>query len=318
VIVTVTPNPALDVTYRVAALRAGEVHRVHEVLVRAGGKGINVARVLQQLGEPCAAVGLGGGPDGRRLVAELRAAGLDVDFREELPDVRRTLVVHADGGVTSFWEPGREPVDPARTAQALLDAVRARLRTARALTVSGSLPPRVAPELPARIARLCAEHQVPAVLDLDGDPLRAAVAAGGAVLMPNTDELETLTGERPQTPAEAAALAAHLLRGDTRRSPAGVVVTLGEQGAVAVTAAGAAAARPIERVSGNTTGAGDAACAAVARALALAGSLHAVNLRALVADAVAVSAAAVLRPIAGEIDLEAARRWRDEITVEDL
>jgi 1-phosphofructokinase family hexose kinase len=318
VIVTVTPNPALDVTYRVAALRVGEVHRVRDVLVRAGGKGINVARVLQQLGEPCAAVGLAGGPDGRRLVAELRDAGLDVDFGEELPDVRRTLVVHADGGVTSFWEPGREPLDPVRTAQALLDAVRARLGTARAVAVSGSLPPRVDPELPARIARLCAERQVPAVLDLDGEPLHAAVASEGAVLMPNVDELETLTGARPQTPAEAAALAADLLHGGTRGRLAGVVVTLGRQGAVVVTTTGAVAARPVECISGNPTGAGDAACAAVARGLAMAGSLHAVNLRDLVADTVAVSAAAVLRGVAGEIDVEAARSWRGQVQVEDL
>jgi 1-phosphofructokinase family hexose kinase len=318
VIVTVTPNPALDVTYRIPALRGGQVHRVRDVLVRAGGKGINVARVLQQLGEPCAAVGLAGGPDGRRLVAELRDAGLDADFCEELPDVRRTLVVHADDDVTSFWEPGREPLDPVRAAQALLKGVRSRLRTARAVTVSGSLPPRVDPELPARIARLCAERRVPAVLDLDGEPLRAAVAAADAVLIPNVDELETLTGERAQTRGDAAALAARLIRSGTSPSPAGVVVTLGDQGAVAVTSAGAAAARPCEVVRGNTTGAGDAACAAVARALARAGSLRAVNLRALVADAVAVSAAAVLRPVAGEIDVDAARRWRDVMLVEDL
>ena len=99
-IIAVTPNPALDVTYRIPALRAGEVHRVRDVLVRAGGKGINVARVLRQLGEPCAALGLGGGPDGGRLVAELRSGGFDVDLCEELPDVRRTLVVHADSAVT--------------------------------------------------------------------------------------------------------------------------------------------------------------------------------------------------------------------------
>jgi 1-phosphofructokinase family hexose kinase len=317
-IVTVTPNPALDVTYRVPSLRAGEIHRVRDVLVRAGGKGVNVARVLRQLGEPCVAVGLGGGPDGRRLVAELRATGVDVDFREELPDVRRTLVVHADGGVTSFWEPGREPLDPVGAGQVLLDAVRTRLATAGAVTVSGSLPPGVDPELPARIAFLSAERQVPVVLDLDGEPLHAALAAADAVLMPNIDELEALTGERAQTPKDAAALAAHLLRGRAGPSPAGVVVTLGEQGAVAVTAAGAAAARPPERVRGNTTGAGDAACAAVARALATAGSLPAVNLRAVVADAVAVSAAAVLRPVAGEIDVAAACRWRGQILVEDL
>ena len=124
--------------------------------------------------------------------------------------------------------------------------------------------------------------------------------------------------ERAQTREEAASLAAGLLRSGTRPGPAGVVVTLGRQGAVAVTAAGAAAARPLQHISGNPTGAGDAACAAVARALALAGSLQALNLRALVTDVVAVSAAAVLRPVAGEIDVEAARRWRDDIPVEDL
>lgn len=317
-IIAVTPNPALDVTYRIPALRAGEVHRVRDVLVRAGGKGINVARVLRQLGEPCAALGLGGGPDGGRLVAELRSGGFDVDLCEELPDVRRTLVVHADSGITSFWEPGCQPVDPLRAAQALLDAVQVRLRTARAVTVNGSLPPGVDPELPARIARLCAERQVPAVLDLDGEALQAAAEAEGAVLMPNLDELESLTGERPQTPGEAAVLAAHLVRGGSGRSPAAVIVTLGEQGAVAVAAGGSIAARPVEHVSGNTTGAGDAACAAVARVLANAGSVRAVDLRALVAEAVAVSAAAVLCPVAGEIDVAAARRWRDEIAVEEL
>jgi fructose-1-phosphate kinase PfkB-like protein len=136
--------------------------------------------------------------------------------------------------------------------------------------------------------------------------------------MPNADEVEALAGARPETPRDAAALGGLLVRRGCERAPAGVVVTLGEQGAVAVTASGAVAARPVEPVSGNTTGAGDAACAAVARALATAGSVDAVDLHALVADAVAVSAAAVLRPVAGEIDMDAARRWRGEIRVEEL
>ena len=72
-IVTVTPNPAVDVTYGLDALRPGQVHRVRTVTTRAGGKGVNVARVLARLGSPCAAVGLGSGPDADAVVAELDA-----------------------------------------------------------------------------------------------------------------------------------------------------------------------------------------------------------------------------------------------------
>ena len=72
VIVTVTPNPAVDVTYGLDALRPGQVHRVRTVTTRAGGKGVNVARVLVRLGSRCAAVGLGSGPDADAVVAEIR------------------------------------------------------------------------------------------------------------------------------------------------------------------------------------------------------------------------------------------------------
>ncbi|MCD0448030.1 hexose kinase [Actinocorallia sp. API 0066] len=314
-VLAVTPNPALDVTYRVPQLVPGRVHRVAEMAVRAGGKGVNVARVLHRLGAPCAVLGLGGGPGGARLAAELEADGLDVRLVDALPDVRRTVVVHgADGVTTSLWEPGPPPHDAAKAERLLLDSVLTGLPDSGAVTVSGSLPVGVDPELPLRVAALCAEHDVPVVLDLDGAPLRAAATAGGAVLMPNEDELAALTGERPDTPADAARLATALLH----TGPTAVVVaTLGARGIVAVGRAGAVHARLPSPVQGNPTGAGDAACAAVARALARAGSAAALDLRRMAVDAVAVSAASVLRPVAGDLDLAAYRRLTTEIVVED-
>ncbi|WP_331272912.1 1-phosphofructokinase family hexose kinase [Motilibacter deserti] len=316
-ILTVTANPALDVTYRLPALAPGRVHRVREVLVRAGGKGVNVARVLRQLGEPVVATGLGGGPDGARLVEELRAEGVEADFLDELPDVRRTLVVSGeDGVVTSLWEPGRAAHDPGRAADRLVDAVAARLAAARAVTVSGSLPPGVDAALPARIARAGAARGVPVVLDLDGAALVEAARVEGCVLMPNLDELEVLAGARPQSAAEAADAVREVVARPS--GPAAVVATLGEQGVVVATRRRAVHARPVETLAGNPTGAGDAACAAVARALAAAGSAAALELRPLAADVVAVSAAAVLRPVAGEVDVAAADRWRPLVPVEEL
>lgn len=320
-ILTVTPNPALDVTYAVPRLVPGQVHRVRSTTTRAGGKGVNVARVLAALGVPNRVLGLSGGPNGARLVDELESAGLDVAMVDALPDVRRTVVVHGDDAtVTSLWEAGPPPRDPRAAAQALLSSVTDRLVGSHAVTVSGSLPVGVDVGLPARIARACAEADVPAVLDLDGDALRAAADQGGAVLVPNEDELEALTGERGSTVQDVAALVRPLVGPPMRGRPTAlsVVVTLGPRGLVAVTPNGSVHARLPVAVVGNPTGAGDAACAAVARCLSAVGSVARVQVERLAAEAVATSAATVLCPVAGQIDVAAYQRWLPSVIVEQL
>jgi tagatose 6-phosphate kinase len=321
VILTVTPNPALDVTYAVPRLVPGEVHRVRSAITRAGGKGVNVARVLAALGVPNRVLGLSGGPNGARLVDELESAGLDVAMVDALPDVRRTVVVHGDDAiVTSLWEAGPPPRDPRAAAQALLSSVTEGLVGSNAVTVSGSLPVGVDVGLPARLARACAEADVPAVLDLDGDALRAAADQGGAVLVPNEDELEALTGERVATVQDVAGLVRPLVGPPVRGRPSalGVVVTLGPRGLVAVMPHGSVHARLPVAVVGNPTGAGDAACAAVARCLSAAGSAARIQVERLAAEAVATAAAAVLCPVAGQIDVAAYQRWLPSVIVEQL
>lgn len=314
-IVTVTANPAIDVTYAVGVLRRGQVQRVTEVVERAGGKGVNVARVLRSLGEDVVATGLSGGPGGAVLAEGLAADGLPGELVEALPDLRRTLVVHeADGTTTSFWEPGRPPADPTAAADALADRLEARLADARAVAVSGSLPPGVDPGLPARLAAMAAERGVPALVDVDGAALRTAAAGGHAVLAPNLDELARLTGADRYTSTRDALAAARTLVPPAGPAPA-VVLTMGADGMAVVLPGETLMARPPERVRGNPTGAGDAASAAVARHLAGAGSVGAVDWRQAAADAVALSAAAVLRPVAGEVDLDAYRRWRRLVLV---
>lgn len=314
-IVTVTANPALDVTYDLAApLRVGGVHRVRAQRTVPGGKGVNVARVMHQLGEKVLALGFAGGPGGTALRAGLDSDGVAHDFLDVLPDVRRTVVVHDDAGsTTSLWEPGHAPSDRAAASSALLDRVRESGPAMTALAISGSLPPSIDPALPAALARTAAQAGRPVVADVSGDALRAAVEGGDAVVMPNIDELADLVGVRPSGPAEAAALARELLA--KHRLPA-IVVTLGSAGLIAVTPSGTLWGRLADPLSGNPTGAGDAACAAVVRRV---GSGHAaVDWREAVVDAVALSASAVLRPVAGEVDTAAYHDLSNRVILEEL
>jgi tagatose 6-phosphate kinase len=296
-ILTVTLTPAFDGTYRLPRLTLGEVHRVAEVTTRLGGKGVNLARVLHQLGESTHAVGLADDDFGEALARELPAT-----FLPELEEVRRTVVIAAET-TTSLWEPGRQAAPGAD--QRLLDLLADRIGAATAVTVSGSLAPGVPIDLPARIARLAAAAGVPALLDLDDAALVAAVGTG-AVLTPNEEEAARLLGHPLDSPAAAVAELA-------TRHGGPVVLTRGHHGLVAYADGTCWEVSPPAGVSGNPTGAGDAAAAGLVRGLA--------NGRPwpeILRDAAALGAAAVVVPVAGEIDPDAYRSFLAEVRVERI
>lgn len=311
-ILTVTPNPALDVTYQVDELIPGAEHRVQAVHTRPGGKGVNVARVLGQLGTPSRVLGLVGGASGALLRSELQRLGLDDSLLDTGVETRRTVVLVGGGVTTSLWEPG--PTLPAGEADRLVSAVAAAATDARAVVVSGSLPRGLPAEVHRRVAQVAVAAGLPVLVDADGAALAAAAQVPGVMLKPNAAELGRLVGV-PVPDVRAALAAVTVLR---RRVAADWIVTLGAAGMVAGTASGAWAATLPEVVSGTPTGAGDAAAAALARALAATSGPAAVNWPAALADAVALSAAAVLRPVAGEVDLDAYTRWRPQVRVQQL
>ncbi|MEU4250890.1 hexose kinase [Amycolatopsis sp. NPDC026612] len=311
-ILTVTLNPAIDVTYRIPALEAGTTVPVTEVRTRAGGKGVNVASVVRGLGGDSLVLAFAGfaQPDGFR--AGLDALGLRHRLVPACESVRRTVAVVADDGTTTnLNEPGAEVTTGAEAA------ITAVLRTelaagAGAAVISGSVPPGLAAEVPARLVAVCAGYGVPVIADVSGAALRA-VATAGAVLMPNRHELAQLLGPLPRSAADVTAAGRRLVRDGA----AAVVATAGEDGVIAVTPGGAWSARPVEAVAGNPTGAGDAAAAALARHLAAAGSVSGVDWPAALADVVATSAASVREPVAGEIDAEARSGWLGAVTVRE-
>ncbi len=298
VLLVVTPNPALDVTYTVPALRPHTTHRVAAVAAQAGGKGVNTARVLTALGHRALSVLPLGGPTGAAVAADLGAAGLPHRAVPVAGDTRRTVAVADPADATLFNEPGPR-ITPAEWRR-LVAAVAAELPAARVLVLSGSLPPGSPGDGYRELVALAREHGVPTVLDADGPALTAALPAGPTAVKPNAAELLAATG-RTDVPAAAA---------DLRRRGAGAVVaSLGPDGLYALTAEGAWRCAPPEAVTGNPTGAGDAVVAALA-----AGLLTGAGWPAVLAEAVALSTATVLAPRAGRFDRAAHLRLRETVT----
>lgn len=290
-IVTVTLNAALDITYKVPALTPHASHRVTEVTERAGGKGLNVARVLAALGHEVTVTGFAGGDTGRTLRDHLaRVPGLTDRLHPVAGTTRRTLAVvdTGTGDTTQLNEPG-PAVTPAEWS-GFLAAYEELLRgeDVRAVALSGSLPPGVPVGAYAVLVRAARAAAVPVLLDTSGEPLRRGVAARPDVVKPNADELAELTGAHD--PSQAT-------RDVRRRGAHAVVASLGAEGLLALTPEGTWRARPPGAIRGNPTGAGDSAVAGL-----LSGLVRRLPWPDRLAHAVALSAATVAAPVAGEFD----------------
>ncbi|QNE37175.1 1-phosphofructokinase family hexose kinase [Leifsonia shinshuensis] len=288
-ILTVTPNPAIDLTYRVAALEPGETHRVAPPAARAGGKGLNVARVIAQTGGPAFALTTAGGASGLRLADDLEATGLPSELIPVAAPTRSSVAIvdEASGVATIFNETGAALSAAEWTA--LREAVERLAVPATAIVGSGSLPPGAPGGFYADLVAAARRRGIPSVIDASGTPLLAAAEAGADVVKPNRRELaETVGSDDPVAGARVLLSAGAGL----------VLVSLGANGMLAVSADGVRSARLPRPLSGNATGAGDAAVAALATAVAAGTTDPAV----LVRRATAWSAAAVVAPLAGELD----------------
>lgn len=312
-ILVVSLNPALDITHRVDKADWAGVNRPTEVHVRPGGKGVNVARVLGALGAEVLFTGLVGGTNGHELKEELSSRGVAADLVEIAADTRRTFAVVDSGRrqTAVFNEPG--PVVTPDEYGRFRAAFIANLADCAALVLSGSLPRGLPDSSYADLIALAAEAGVPSLLDTSGEALLLGAAAGPAIVKPNLAELQAAAARDPATThqrsgapghaqpwccdrAATAASAADVLRD---AGAGAVVVTLGSDGLLALTAEESWHARAAEVSAGNPTGAGDAAAAGLAYGLAT-GTPWADR----AARAAALGAAAAAAPVAGEIDFD--------------
>ncbi|MFI1764216.1 1-phosphofructokinase [Streptomyces sp. NPDC020800] len=255
-ILTVTPNPSLDRTYEVQALRRGEVIRAETERMDPGGKGVNVSRAVAAAGRHTVAVLPLGGAPGALVADLLDAQGIEVAPVPVAGATRSNIALaEADGVLTKINAPGPELT--AAEQELLLDTVRVQSRDADWIACCGSLPRGLSPSWYADVVTRAHAGGARIALDTSGRALLEALRARPDVVKPNAEELAEAVG-RPLATVGDAMKAAEELRGMGARA---VLASLGADGQLLVDDAGAwfGSAR-VDTVRSNV-GAGDSSLA---------------------------------------------------------
>jgi 1-phosphofructokinase family hexose kinase len=309
----VAANPSIDRLYELDRLAIGEIHRPQSTVAVPGGKGLNAARAAARLGGEVTAVGIVGGRAGDWIVERLAELRVDARMARSTGETRTCVSVldRATGKLTEIYERGSEIEGAAWDA--LETIVRAELARGdvAAVALSGSLLPGAPPDGYARIARIAAaaSSPVPVLADSYGRTLNAVLAERPAIVKVNAAE----AGEASAilvSDADSAADAAGILRA----AGAGcVVVTLGLEGAVVVSAGDRTRLVPPAIVGAYPGGSGDAVLGGLAVAYARGES---------VVEAARLGLAAGIAnaqiPGAGELDPTAIQGILERITLNSM
>ncbi|HEK9992413.1 TPA: tagatose-6-phosphate kinase [Streptococcus equi subsp. zooepidemicus] len=264
-ILTVTLNPSIDISYPLNRLTLDTVNRVDRTTKTAGGKGLNVTRVLAEAGQSVMAIGFIGGKLGDFVIHQLQEQGISNQFFKIKGETRNCIAVLHEGMQTEILEAG--PYIDMDEAEGFLNHMSIIAKQFDVLTFSGSLPKGLTAHYYQDLITMARAYGSKVVLDCSGALLKAVLASKDkpTVIKPNLEELEDLIGQ-PVTLDEERLIS--LLSQPLFEGIEWIIVSLGAQGAFAkhhnrfyrVTIP------KIEVV--NPVGSGDATVAGIAWALA--------------------------------------------------
>ena len=252
-IYTLTLNPALDRTILVNKLVFDDANRIVSEQRYAAGKGVDVSRVVMELGGDTLAFGFVGGYNGAELEDRLNRAGVPTDFTHISSETRTNIIVR-DLESNSLTElNARGPQATQVEYEALLEKLRQYKFKPGFLAASGSVPPGVPTQVYQQVVAIANSKGLKAVVDADGELLRLAIEAGPFMIKPNLHELRRLLDRQLEEISDVVA-AARMLR---ERGVEIVLVSLGQDGAVMACQEGSFLAKPPEVKAISPVGAGD-------------------------------------------------------------
>jgi 6-phosphofructokinase 2 len=255
-IYTITLNPALDRTLLIEKIKPDDSNRIEREDRYAGGKGIDVSRVLITLGIDNKAMGFIGGFSGEELEGRLLNDGISSDFVRISGETRTNIILNdlSTGGQSVFSARGPE-VQPFELMQLIHKLEK--INNCEVMIISGSLPPGIHAEVYRRIIEIAKEKGAKTVLDADGEALQIGVAACPDIIKPNRHELGRLIGRKLGSQQDILEAATKILKAGIPE----VLVSMGALGILHVSAAGRYLATPPQIKVQNTIGAGDSAVA---------------------------------------------------------
>ncbi len=253
-IITVTLNPAVDQTLVLERFTPGDTNRVRDSRIDPGGKGINVSRVLRELGGQSLATGLAPGSLGRFIEHSLLEQSILCDFVHTRGQTRTNLTVLDEAAHETTLLSYRGPETDPRHVQTLHTRLKRYLSPGDWLVIAGSLPPPIEPSEYVSLIELGRQREGHTVLDADAEALAVGLTGRPDLAKANHHEVERLLGRKLDDDAALLGAAQEM-----RVEGAGTaVVTAGGRGAVAVNEEGAWWAWPPPTVVVSAIGAGDA------------------------------------------------------------
>lgn len=268
-IVTLTLNPAIDHTVTLENFVPEDSNRVVSSRSDPGGKGINVSRVLLELGCESMALGFVSGQRGRFIEHSLRDHGIYTDFIHTPGQTRTNITIINRKANTTTTLNERGPETDHHYVQLLFQRLKKHLTAGDWLVIGGSIPPGLNPALYGEIIAFAKQRKVRCILDSDGPPLRHGIKAKPFLVKPNRTEVERMLGRLPKHNDP-------LLVGAEQVQHEGVevvVLSQGVNGAIMVNHEHAWRVYPPTVPAVSTVGTGDAMVAGLVQVLSHGGDL---------------------------------------------
>lgn len=261
-IITVTLNPCIDVNYNLSKpFRAGELNRVPTPVTNLCGKGINVSRILRNMGKDSTVMGIF---TGEEQAEELRREGFCVSAVICPGRLRQnTSVLDSDGVETQINEPGVEVSE--EKLREFIGLYKSELNCGGdcLAVLCGSIPPGIDKGIYKKLCTIAKNAGAYVALDADSDALRLGIEATPDLIKPNREEFEALTGGKIEGHGEGARLdAVRAALEFARNNHLAVLCTLGEDGSVYAGEGGSFMCEAVKTKIKTFKGAGDSFLAA--------------------------------------------------------
>ena len=309
-ILTITLNPSVDIAYQLDTFHLDTVNRVENVQKTAGGKGLNVTRVLKQIGEDVVATGFIGGEIGSYVKKQLTRNDIKNSFVEIGSETRNCIAVLHDGKQTEILEQG--PTIQEHEALNFIEHLEIILNNVDVVVISGSLPKGLASNYYVEIVELCKKCGVAVVLDCSGEALKNVLESHQkpTVIKPNTEELSQLIGKEVTDDVQElkSVLSSQLFAGIDW-----IVVSLGAKGAFAKHKDKFFRVRIPKIKVVNPVGSGDSTVAGIAAGLA-----HALPEAELLKNANVLGMLNAQEEQTGYVNLEHSESLYSQIEVEEV
>ncbi|WP_433708482.1 1-phosphofructokinase [Paenibacillus illinoisensis] len=248
-IYTITLNPSIDYIVEVDDLKLGGLNRMNRDLKLPGGKGINVSRVLNQLGAGNTAIGFLGGFTGRFINDKLQEDQIQTDFVTIADDTRINIKLkHGDETEINGLGPAIREEEAAQLLQKLSS-----LQKGDIVVLSGSIPPSLGTDFYDRLIQVCKQTGAEFVIDTTGPALMEALVHKPLLVKPNHHELAELFGVTIETREELVLYGRKLLEAGAKQ----VLISMAGDGALLITGSDVYHASVPKGKVKNSVGAGD-------------------------------------------------------------